>query len=292
MERLHKVGGVAAVCGFVTISVFLGISPDWQLAQTALALPSPAVHGACSDFRLRGAYVFSAAAFRTFQPAPLFSLSAFSPVSLIGLYSFNGEGQVARSLTVNFAGGNPFPVVDSGTYQLNADCSGSVNFPAFAETLSFNVINSRSIAIATTTQGESGGLHLPLQEIKACTAASLQGVYIYQGDGLAAGQDPFQNPPLLSDGFFPVSFVGSWTFDGQGGVSRSLPVANFGGANFGPYADSGTYQVNSDCTAAATFPNAMEDFQLVLINSRTIASARVTAGGAGLATLVKQELED
>src|ERR1700676_2043467 len=64
MERLRKVGGVAAVCGFVVVSVFLGISPEWQLAQTSLAGPSPAVHGACSDFRLRGAYVFSAAAFR------------------------------------------------------------------------------------------------------------------------------------------------------------------------------------------------------------------------------------
>jgi hypothetical protein len=292
MERLHTVGGVAAACGFVVISLALGVSPRSPFIQTALAAPLPSGHGGCSVSRLRGAYVFSAAAFRTFQPAPEFSIGAFSPVSLIGLYTFDGKGQVSRSLTVSVAGGNAFPVVDSGTYQINADCSGSVSFPAQSETLSFNVVNSRSIAITTTTPGEAGGLQLLKQEIKDCSAESLRGAYIYRGDGLSAGQDPFQNPPLLIDGFFPVSFVGSWIFDGHGGISRSLPVANFGGFNFGPYADTGTYQVNADCTASAYFPNDVESFDLIFIDSKTVVFEVVTAGRMGVGTIVKQELED
>jgi hypothetical protein len=292
MKRYRTIGPITALCGVVAISLALGIPSRSHVIQAALAAPTNKDDSRCSVSRVRGAYVFSAAAFRTFLPAPQFSISAFSPVALIGLYTFDGEGQVLRSLTVNFAGGNPFPVVDSGTYQVNADCSGSVSFSANSETLSFNVVNSRSVAIATTTPGEAGVVTLGRQEIKDCGTGSLRGAYIYQGDGFSAGQDPFQNPPLLIDGFFPVSFVGTWTFDGVGGASRSLPVANFGGVNFGPYADLGTYQVNSDCTASATFPNAMEAFVLVFINSKTVALARVTAGGAAVATLVKQELAD
>jgi hypothetical protein len=281
VNRLRTVRWVAASCGCLAIALASGKSLGAQVDHTT--------H--CSVSSVRGTYVFRAAAFRTFQPTPQFSISAFSPVSLIGRYTFDGGGKVLRSLTVSFAGGIPFPVADSGTYQLNPNCSGSVSFPAQSETLSFNVIGSRSIVIVTTTPGESGVAALDKQEIEDCSAQDLRGAFIFKEDALGAGQDPFLNPPLLIGGFFPVSVAGTWTFDGKGGVSRDLPVVSFGGFNFGPYSDAGTYQVSSDCSASAYFPSDQEPFELNFIDSKTIAFEVLGPGREGVGTLVKQDID-
>jgi hypothetical protein len=291
MDKLRMVVRIAALRGILLITMAFGVPPGPLFIPTALATPASDDGGRCTVSSLRGAYVFSASAFRTFQPAPQFAIGAFFPVVLIGVYTFDGAGTVARSLIVGAAGGQPFPVADSGTYQLNPNCSGSVAFPAQSETLSFNVVDSRSIVIVTSTPGESGVATLDKQEIEDCSTQDLRGTFIYKGlNGLLAVQDPSQSPPLLIDGFAPVAVGGSWTFDGKGGVSRELPVISFGGFNFGPYSDAGTYQVNSDCTASAYFPNDTEPFQMIFVNSRTIAFEVAIAGRVGIGTLVKQRL--
>lgn len=287
MKRLQTVRWVAALCGAVVIVVASGDSLRSPLTQAALAARVNGGEGGCTLSSLRGAYVVSINGFKASQSPPQFTISAYSPVMVIGKFTFDGEGNVSRFLTVSFAG-NPFPVADSGFYQANPDCSGSATFPTNSETFSFNLVDSRSLAIVTTTPGESGAGTLVKQEIRDCSTESFRGIYIFNLNGLGT----FQNPPQLMDAFFPGSVVGSWTFDGKGGVSRSVALSLAGSP--GPYADSGTYQVNSDCTASAYFPNDVEPFQLIFIDSRKIAVGVVALAPwrVGAGTLIKQTLQD
>lgn len=285
MERLRPIRWVVVLCGVVVITLVLGDSSRSPLRQTALAARANGAEGGCSLSSLRGAYVVSINGFSTSQTPPPSSVGAFNPVMVIGTFTFDGGGNVSRSLTVSSAG-QPFPVADTGSYQTNPDCSGSASFPTNAETFGFNFVDSRSLAIVTTTPGEPGTGTLVKQEIRDCSTKSFRGVYITNGNGLGT----FQNPPQPTDAFFPVSVVGSWTFDSKGGVSRSLSL-NFGGFP-APYVDSGTYQVNSDCTASAYFPSDNEPFQLIFIDSKTIVSGVVSPGRVGTFTLLKQTFQD
>jgi len=134
------------------------------------------------------------------------------------------------------------------------------------------------------TQGESGAGTLTRQEISDCNMDTFRGTYIFSVNGLGA----YLPPPQPTDGFFPVSAVGTWTFDGKGGIARSLSLV-YGGYPF-PYMDTGTYQVNRDCTVSAYFPTDTEPFQLIAVNARTLVEGVVALGRTGAGTLVKQRL--
>ena len=289
MKRHVTLRWFAALCVATIIAIVnWGSSP---LTPTALAARVDDEVRSCSVSRLRGAYVISINGFLTSQQAvPQFSLSQYSPASVFGKFVFDGEGNVSRSLTVSAAGEPPNPVADMGSYQVNPDCSGSATFPTNSETFGFNLVDLRSIAIVTMTPGEAGAGTLTKQEIRNCSPESLQGVYV---NSVINGFGTILNPPQQIDGFFPVNVAGSWTFDGQGKVSRSLSL-NFAGAP-GPYLDSGRYQVNSDCSASTFFPNDNEPIQLILIDSRKTVIAPVSfegIGRVGTGTLVKQSLTE
>lgn len=248
--------------------------------------------GGCSAARLQGPYVFSANAFRSFQ-GPQVSISGLSPVALLGLYVFDGAGNVSRSLSVSFAGAPSFPVGDAGTYVVNADCNGSVSFPQNGETLSFSILNSRTVAIATTTFGEVGVATLQKQVIKQCSLASLRGPYIFTSSGSVTFQPPaqFPNPPLMEDAFVPVSALGTLRFNGEGVVTRSMSSVDFGGFVF-PYFDTGSYSVQADCTASVFFPSDQESFSMIFVDSKTVLLQVQTAGAVSEGSLVKQETDD
>jgi len=285
MKRHGTFGWVAALSGAIIIALAIANSPSSQLTPTALAARVDDDDRTCSVSSLRGAFVVSINGFQTSQAPPQFSISAYSPFMVIGKFTFDGEGNVSRSVTVSIAG-LPGPVADTGSYQINPDCSGSATFPTNSEMFGFNLVDSRLIAIVTMTPGETGAGTLAKQEIRNCSTESLRGVYVFNTNGLGT----FQTPPQQTDGFFPVSAAGGWTLDGKGGVSRSLSL-NFAGFP-GPYVDSGTYQVKSDCTASAYFPTDTEPFQLILIDSRTIVAGVVVGGRTGSGTLVKQTFKE
>jgi hypothetical protein len=248
---------------------------------------------ACSTSDIEGPYAYSqATAFNSFQ-GPQGSISAFAPVALLGRYVFDGHGDVSRSMSVSLAGGPAFTVQDPGTYVVNPDCTGSVSFPDLGESLSFVVVSMKTIAIGTTTPGEVGVGALQKQESQNCTLDSLRGNYVYTANGgfvtFAALSVP-PNPPLHMDAFLPVSAVGLLSFDRRGGVKRNFPSVNFGGGSF-PYADAGAYTVSEDCTGSVFFPSDGESFSLVLVNSRTVLAQVELPGAVGLATIVRQDLD-
>jgi hypothetical protein len=119
-----------------------------------------------------------------------------------------------------------------------------------------------------------------------CTNASLISAYALAINGFVTNQ----SPPQLIRAFYPVAASGTLTFDVKGNVSRAL-VFSFAGAAF-PVADSGTYEVQSNCTASASFPATSETFDMVVVDKRTATFINATSGAVGAETLIKQERED
>ena len=119
-----------------------------------------------------------------------------------------------------------------------------------------------------------------------CTDTSLKGAYATAINGFITGQAP----PQQIAAFFPVAASGTLTFDGAGNVLRAFEFS-FAGIT-SPVMDSGTYQVNSDCTASANFPGTGETFELVIVDKQTATFINATSGAVGAGTLMRQRHED
>jgi len=86
-----------------------------------------AAHGNdCKIPTLSGEYGLAINGYISFSTAsaPL-PLSEFSPIAVSGTVRYASSGKVNRSVQVN-VGGAVFPVVDSGTYVQNTDCTFTI----------------------------------------------------------------------------------------------------------------------------------------------------------------------
>ena len=258
-------------------------------AQSATAHSS---NEGCSAAALRGTYVVQFDGYGTTSTPPQFSTSAFFPISVLGTFTFGGNGTVIRNLTVSAAAVPPFPVSGTGSYQVASDCSGTIEFPATFETFTIYIVDEHRVEVTNTTDGRVGAGVLLKQDIDHCSNESLRGTFVFTVNGLAASAlFGIGNGPSTSlDAYFPAAIVGNWYVDGSGGVTRSL-MLNFGGSAF-PYDDQGTYDIASDCTGSAFFPNDGEPFKLIFVDSKTIVLGVVSTdapGRHGIATLRRRE---
>ena len=76
----------------------------------------------CSNATLKGTYVHTASGFETAPPA------IAGPVVGVGTDTFDGNGNVATTATISL-NGNIIPVVATGTYNVNPDCTGTYTLP-------------------------------------------------------------------------------------------------------------------------------------------------------------------
>jgi hypothetical protein len=78
------------------------------------------------------------------------------PVAIAGTYTFNVDGTVTRSFVVS-SGGVIVSASDSGTYTVNADCSGAAvfpNTPLGVETFDLTIVGGgNAIHFINTTTG-------------------------------------------------------------------------------------------------------------------------------------------
>jgi hypothetical protein len=81
---------------------------------------------ACTVRVLKTSYGFSSTGYIAFGGVPPLPIGSFSPIAVAGAIKFHPNHTVSRSVIVN-VGGQVFPVIDSGTYTLNSDCTFTVN---------------------------------------------------------------------------------------------------------------------------------------------------------------------
>jgi hypothetical protein len=81
-------------------------------------MPSAGAHATCSNVTLHGSYVYSADGF--IAPPP------FTPIAEAGTYTFDGSGSFSTANTLS-VGGTIVPRSATGTYTVNADCSGTAD---------------------------------------------------------------------------------------------------------------------------------------------------------------------
>jgi uncharacterized protein (DUF2126 family) len=80
---------------------------------------------ACSIGVLKTSYGFASTGYIAFGGVPPLPIGSSSPVAVAGTVKFRADHTVSRSVIVN-VGGQVFPVVDSGTYTRNSDCTFTV----------------------------------------------------------------------------------------------------------------------------------------------------------------------
>jgi uncharacterized protein (DUF2126 family) len=97
-------------------------------AALLIPIASQSAHAddACTVRVLKTSYGFSSAGYIAFGGVPPLPIGSFSPIAVAGTIRFQANQTVSRSVIVNLAG-QVFPVVDSGTYTLNSDCTFTVN---------------------------------------------------------------------------------------------------------------------------------------------------------------------
>jgi hypothetical protein len=93
---------------------------------TSFALQSAQGQDACPVGALKTSYGFSSTGYIAFGGVPPLPIGSFSPVAVAGTVRFRVDHTVSRSVMVN-VGGQVFPVVDSGTYIRNSDCTFTVS---------------------------------------------------------------------------------------------------------------------------------------------------------------------
>jgi hypothetical protein len=112
-----------ALFGMVGMLVaLLVLIPSKSPVSTAIVPRVYAQEQGCGPQSLRGTYIYSADGFVSDVPGQ----GPFTPIAEAGVYTFDGAGQFSTTNTISI-GGQIIPRNDTGTYSVNADCTGSVS---------------------------------------------------------------------------------------------------------------------------------------------------------------------
>jgi hypothetical protein len=118
---------------------------------------------------------------------------------------------------------------------------------------------------------------------EGCGVSTIAGVYGIATAGLVSAS--FSGNAQRIGGFYPLTAVGTYSFDGHGTSARSLTVS-FGGQIF-PVSDSGPYTVNSDCSASATYSDGT--WNLVIIGHGKEIKAMNTSPGVAVQGILSRQ---
>jgi len=188
--------------------------------------------GSCSDAMLKGNYGYAGTATDT---------SGNLEASL-GHITADGKGTFKGTQTQSAAGTISTTSV-TGTYTVNADCTGSGTItPKNKNTAHFDLTvltGGKRIQTVTTDSGLIGTNDTVAQGNATCTKAGVKGAFGVQSTGT-----------FLTIG--PVAFNGLLTLDGAGNLSGHAS-GSVDGQIFSQQSVSGTYQVKSNCTGTMTF---------------------------------------
>lgn len=121
-----------------TLALVLSISAVGTVAQISEApTKSPAPPFVCTNETLNGGFATRGSGI---VPAnPMDPTSTLVPFANVSLMTFGGDGTLTNSST-NSANGTIILGTAVGTYELNADCSGTLTLGAVPGVLTFNIV--------------------------------------------------------------------------------------------------------------------------------------------------------
>jgi len=170
--------------------------------------------------------------------------------ALLGVSNFDGRGNISTTSTTSTNGVFTTASAVAETYQINADCTGTIMSAS-------NPLNV--IADVVVTEGGLGLIGLSVSNLfnvgvdyesieGTCSKATLKGTYtLEQGDGIARPN--------------AVHAIGEETFDGNGNETEHANTVRNAVASV--FDEKGTYTLASDCTGTET-DNANVNFANVV----------------------------
>src|SRR5438552_7171151 len=119
--------------GFTRSTRLFRLVPALAITALIAVIMQVTVPSARADFNLAslsGSYADGVSGFSSISGQPAPSITAYEPVSGVGLWTLDGNGIVTASLTLNNAGHVVHPNF-TGTYTVNADGTGAINWVSF-----------------------------------------------------------------------------------------------------------------------------------------------------------------
>ncbi len=227
-----------------------------SLTLIAVFALSLAAWGSCSNANIKGNYGYGGTDTDT----------SGNLQASIGHITANGQGTFTGTQTQSVEGTVSTSSV-TGTYTVNADCTGSGTVTRKGKNAShydLTVLSGgKRIQTVTTDSGIIGISNADAQGSATCTKAGVKGAFGVQSTGAFIGVGP-------------VAFNGLLTLDGAGSLSGTAS-GSVAGQIFSAQSVSGTYTIKSNCTGTLTFQISGQQPQH--------AGFVVVNGGAGMLLL-------
>ncbi len=208
--------------------------------------------GQCSDATVTGKYGFVVSGFaKNAQPVVF---AGYLKADGKGTFKATESGSVGGTIITNT------PV--TGTYSINADCTGSAVTKTNKAVNHFNLVVVSGGKSVQTVNADAGNVEietLQAQGKATCTLAGLKGTFGIQASGTFLGVGS-------------VAFDGLFTLDGKGNLT-GVESGSLDGSIFTAQSATGTYTVASNCTGTMA---------ITVLKQTEHSSFVVTNGGKGL----------
>jgi hypothetical protein len=222
------------------------------LTVSAVLALGVAAWGQCSDATVTGKYGFVDSGFA----------KNAEPVAFAGYLKADGKGTFTATESGSVGGTIVTNVPVTGTYSINADCTGTAITKTKGSVNHFNLVvvsGGKSLQTVSADAGIVQTETVQAQGKATCTLAGLKGTFGIQSSGMFLGVGS-------------VAFDGIFTFDGEGKVA-GVESGSLDGAIFTRQSASGTYTVASNCTGTMA---------IMVENQTEHSSFVVTNGGKGM----------
>lgn len=135
MKQIIQLNYFGTVATFALVIFISAVGTVAQIQETPTKSPAPPF--ICTNETLNGRFATRGSGF---SPAnPMDPTSALVPFANVSLMTFDGEGGLTNA-AVNSGNGTIVPVNNTGTYEISADCTGSVTIPAPVGLLTFYLV--------------------------------------------------------------------------------------------------------------------------------------------------------
>jgi hypothetical protein len=205
-----------------------GLSASRHGANIFSASDDAAADDVCTVETLSGGYGFTRSGTTT-----------AGPLAAVGLTTYDGAGNWVTTQSLSRNGAFTFDATSSGTYVVNADCTGKL-FSGDQEIGRLSIVEGGKTVfhLDETAQNQVTGTQKRVPR-QGCSNASLTGSYGFYRSGMTSGG--------------PLAAAGLAQYNGAGGSSAVQTNIRNGVINPDVAVDPTPYEVSADCTGRLFF---------------------------------------